>query len=89
MRVSNLYCLFDKVSKQYLPTFHQSNDDSAKREIMSIFNKETKLQPEDYELFLVARIEYIENESNEECSMKVYVVEDLNQNVIDFMRVKK
>lgn len=58
--MKNLYCVYDKVAKEFADPFKQNNDDSACRAFLGWLKKDTQIHSEDYSLYLVG---YFDSES--------------------------
>jgi len=81
---TNLYCLFDRVSNRFMPTFEQVNDAAAAREVRGILRRDIILQPEDYDLVRVCELIRTEDEGQARISVReISVVVPFNRNLTE------
>lgn len=55
--MKSLYSVYDKVAKEYAGPFMQNNDASAVRAFVSWLRSDSKIQCEDYSLYLVGHFD--------------------------------
>lgn len=52
-----LYALYDRIAEEYGPTFEAKNDALSKRSIVKMFEKSPELQPTDFKLYKLGKLD--------------------------------